>query len=62
MYLRIRKIDKNNLITGEHTLMIATTQSRVGAIEMNPGVLEWWDGIEWKRVEIVDEKDTKDPV
>lgn len=55
MYLRIRKLDKESLETGKHVLMIAEQLSKVGAIAMKPGVLEWWDGVSWNEVKVVDQ-------
>ncbi len=62
MYLRIRVLDPNELSTGAQVIMIAKQQTKVGAILSQPGVLEWWDLIEWNEVKIVEkDADMKSP-
>lgn len=63
MYLRIRKLDPDELKPGDHVLMIAQHMGLgVKAITMKPGQLEWWDGLEWHKVKVVDkDADDKSP-
>lgn len=61
MYLRVRKLNKSELKTGQHVLMVAEHMAN-GSIVTKPGLLEWWDGIEWKSINIVETEDQMEPV
>jgi hypothetical protein len=61
MYVRIRKVKKNELVPGDENIMVATTKQG-SIIEVGPGVMEWWDGLEWKKIPVVEENDMVDPV
>jgi len=56
MYLRLRKLETAELKPGDVSIMVATELSIKGNISMHPARLEWWDGLEWHQVKIV-EKD-----
>ncbi len=52
MYLRIRQLDPEDVKTGEKCIVTATTlEGR--QIAMRPGVMEWWDGLQWNTVQVV---------
>lgn len=54
MYLRIRRLGTNTPKQGDYVVMLA--RQGVGtSIAMFPGQLEWWDGLEWHEVKIVEE-------
>jgi hypothetical protein len=61
MYLRIRKLNPDDIKEGEHVVMVAK-QLKGKAISMQPGQLEWWDGLDWHEVRIVEkDADKKSP-
>jgi len=61
MYLRIRKLSIDKVDDGEYNVVLAKSgaqrsNTQLGRpMKMEPGVLEWWDGITWNPVNIVDE-------
>lgn len=61
MYLRVRKLKKEELKSGQHVIMVAE-HTATGSIITKPGLLEWWDGVEWKSINIVETDDQLEPV
>lgn len=61
MYVRVRKVKKNELVPGDESIMVATTKAG-SIIEVGPGVMEWWDGLQWNKVPVVEEDNKEDPV
>lgn len=53
MYLRLRKLETAELKPGDVSIMVATELETKGKITMQPGRLEWWDGLEWHTVKVV---------
>ncbi len=54
MYLRIRRISPDKVERGSWVVAVAK-QLEGKAIAMQPGQMEWWDGLQWNVVEIVSE-------
>lgn len=65
MYLRLRKLIKEDIQPGEEVLMMAEQGPKIEgrlAILMKPVQLEWWDGIDWHPVRFVEATDETEPV
>lgn len=62
MYLRLRKLDKNKLpLNGQALVAAKVTNPTRGTIDLTPVQLEWWDGIIWQKVSIVEVDDEEVP-
>lgn len=67
MHLRIRRIAIENLKEDDYNVVLAksgapTLPNKTGRpMKMEPGVLEYWDGLSWWPVKIVEEDNDKSP-
>lgn len=67
MHLRIRKLKIDDIKQDEYNVVLAKSGAQrpnnaLGRpMKMEPGVLEFWDGLKWWPVRIAETDDTKSP-